>query len=140
MNFSNFKNNYLDFSHVAKLFSVFRDKYSKVFFLLFSAVILMLGIYLWYEDMYYSDWSSEKKEEYKKSQNKKIELKEEELKNIIKENSQRKSVYDSALKSVKNIFTSYQKDEPVKPADMGKTSSGNSNSSTKSSQLNSIIP
>jgi hypothetical protein len=140
MNYSSFKSNYLNPSRIAKASVEFWDKYSKTFFFLFSLIILTLGVYFWYQNIYQSEWSSAQKEEYKRNHNKIIELKEQAFKGIIEKQDQKKDAYDSALKSVKDIFVPYQQDAAKTNSDASTVQTPSSNPSSGSVQSRSILP
>ncbi|MFH0969064.1 MAG: hypothetical protein V1804_00985 [Patescibacteria group bacterium] len=107
MDFSKFKNNYLDPKKIMGVCSAFWNNHSKLIFAIFSFAIIFLGTFFWYRIIYKSDWSSEEKEQYKNSQNKEVQLKDKELKLIIEEIDRKKSVYGEPAKEYKNIFAPY---------------------------------
>jgi hypothetical protein len=89
----------------------FWNKYRKGCFALFSFMVILLGAYLWYHDLYQSDWSSEKIRQFNSSQNKEIEFKEKEFQRVLSEIERRKGIYDKTSDSVKDIFKPYTGEE-----------------------------
>jgi preprotein translocase subunit SecG len=107
VNFLKFKKQSFTPDNLGKSLSDFWDKHSGILFFLFSLITILLGVYLWYQNIYQSEWNSEKKNQYKSSQNKEVNFKENDFKNAIKEIERKKENYNSKLKLDKDIFIPY---------------------------------
>jgi hypothetical protein len=113
LNFSKFKKDFFTLRNISKCGSDFWDRYSKVFFLLFSISIFSWGVYFWFQITYRSDWSSEQKKQYQNSQNKEIELKEQQFKKVIEEFERKKEIYSTSIQANKDIFASYLAEDQI---------------------------
>jgi hypothetical protein len=91
--------------------SGFWEKYSRIVFMMFSLLILSLGIYFWYQYTYKAEWSNDQKNRYKNSQNKEIDLNENQFKKVIEEVDRRKSLYQESVQKPKDIFAPYTGDQ-----------------------------
>lgn len=108
MNFSKIKKGYFNPKKIAKKCVDFWNNHSRIFFAIFSFAVLSLGILIWYQNIYKSDWSADQKNEYKNSHKNKVEFKENEFKKVVEEVDRKKEVYGEELKDAKNIFSSYE--------------------------------
>jgi hypothetical protein len=107
MIFLNLDKNRFNVVKIAKYCANFWSKHYRLIFLGFSLVVLSLGMYFWYQSLYQSEWSSERKNQYKKSQNKEVDLKEQEFKRVVGEVKRKEDAFKETPRSVKNIFKSY---------------------------------
>jgi hypothetical protein len=106
-NFSNFEKKCLSPKNIGKTFcSVWNNNY-RLFFMVFSVALMLLGVYMWYQNIYRSEWSDEKKENYKNSQSRGVEFKEKEFKAIIEEIQRKSNNFGEMSKITKDIFQSY---------------------------------
>lgn len=107
MSIFNIKKKYFSPASLEKYFSEFWENNFRIFFAIFSVVVLSLGIFLWYQSIFQSDWNSEKKNQYKNSKNKNIELKENQFKNVIEEVNRKRAFYEGKNDPIKDIFAPY---------------------------------
>ncbi|MDO8529570.1 MAG: hypothetical protein Q7S18_02795 [bacterium] len=96
---------------IGKFCCVFWSNYSKLVFIIFSVAILLAGGYLWYKNIYQSEWSDEKKRQHKNAQNKEVIFKEKEFDDVFEEIKRKNKVYEGASKPVKDIFEPYAGDK-----------------------------
>ena len=113
MDILNFKKRFFSFSSLGKYFSDFWENNFRMFFVIFSIIVLSAGIYLWYQSIFKSDWNSEKKNLYKSSKNKNIELKENQFKSVVEEVDRKRAVYEGKTEFAKDIFAPYPEDAVV---------------------------
>lgn len=113
-NFLKFKKDFLNSKNILKYCFDFWEKYFKVFFLLFSLVILFAGVYFWFQIAYRSDWNSDQKKQYQNSQNKEVELKEQQFRKVTEEAKRKTEIYNKPIQVSRDIFASYFVEEPVK--------------------------
>lgn len=105
-----------------RLLCAFWNSHNKLIFAIFSAVILLVGGYLWYGNIYRSGWNSEKKLQYKNAQNQEVIFKEKEFDEVIDEINRKQKAYGGISKPSKDIFKPYAEDKKeTAPADTGIT-------------------
>jgi len=117
-NFLKFKKDFLNSKNILKYCFDFWEKYFKVFFLLFSLVILFAGVYFWFQIAYRSDWNSDQKKQYQNSQNKEVELKEQQFRKVTEEAKRKTEIYNKPIQINRDIFASYFVEEPVKEGEV----------------------
>lgn len=93
--------------NIGKFFCDFWNNRNKLVFIIFSLIILLIGGYFWYGNIYRSGWNGEKKLQYKNAQNKEILFRENEFDAVVEEIRRKKQVYEGTSKSVKDIFEPY---------------------------------
>lgn len=92
-------------------FSSFWNNHFGLFFVIFSVIIVSLGSYIWYRNVYIERWNNEKKNEYKSNKNEEVDFKEQLFQNTIEMSNKRKEIYEKESETKKDIFTSYVKIE-----------------------------
>lgn len=122
-NFLKFKKEYFNLKNISRVILDFWDGHSPLFFAIFSMLVLFSGSYLWYQNIYRSEWTSERKEEYKNLQSREIELKERDFKKVMEEVRRKRKVYDEEFEDSRNIFVPYIDTKKETAANPDKTSS-----------------
>ena len=130
-----FKKEYLSGKHLSKTFSDFWNNHYLTLFSLFSLIVLLVGMYIWYLNLYKSDWSAERKKEYNNSQSRQVKLKEQEFKEIISGIDGKKRKYDEPVEQIKDIFVPYAGEEKSNEENGG-TGANNINNSNNTPAVN----
>ena len=126
------KKKYFDPDYFKKYFGEFWENNFGIFFAIFSMIVLSLGIYLWYQIIFQSDWNNEKKNQYKQSKNKNIELRENQFKNVIEEVNRKRAFYEGESDPIKNIFIPYVENKSETDTNKNLTNENSSKQNTPS--------
>ncbi len=89
----------------------FWNNHFGLFFVAFSIIIVSLGSYVWYRNIYLDRWDSEEKNKYKIGKNEEVEFKEQLFQNVIDMSEKKKELYEKETEEVRDIFSSYIKIE-----------------------------
>lgn len=73
-------------------------------FILFLVISIGLGAYVWFQGMYQSAWSDEKKQEFLRTQDTDIRLKGAEMEKVLNEMKKRKMIMESQDGEMRNVF------------------------------------
>ena len=73
-------------------------------FILLLVISICLGAYVWFQGMYQSAWSDEKKQEFLKTQDTDIRLKGADMEKVLNEMKKRKTIMESQDGETRNIF------------------------------------
>jgi hypothetical protein len=76
-------------------------------FITFLLIATIAGIYFWYRNLYWSNWSDQQRKEYIATQIREINLREEDFKKVIAEIERRKEEFRVPPQTVKDIFKPY---------------------------------
>lgn len=74
-------------------------------FMLFLVVSVGLGGYVWFQGMYQTAWSDEKKQEFLRTQDTDIRLKGVEMEKVLNEMKKKKAIMESPNEEIRNIFS-----------------------------------
>jgi hypothetical protein len=97
----------LNLNSIGKWFCRIWDRNCGLFFFLFSLIILSFGAYYWHKNIFRSDWSEQKKIEYKSTHNKEVSFKEKEFNKVLEETGRKERLYQEESKFIRDIFQSY---------------------------------
>lgn len=135
LNFLKLKKDSFAPKNILRVCSDIWDRFSNLFFLLFSLSILSWGVYFWFQMMYRSDWNADQKKQYQNSQSEEVELKEKQLKRVIGEIDRKKGNYDMLIKASRDIFSTYFiEDRAEEDVSQGEKALPNSTSTNNASE------
>lgn len=86
-------------------------RHYRIIFALLFFLTLSASIFFWYQKLYNSQWSEEKKQQYTASQKVEVNFKENKFQDVIKAIENRKSIYESEFKKLNDIFEPIEEDE-----------------------------
>lgn len=89
----------------------FWNNHFGLFFVAFSIILVSLGSYVWYRNIYLDRWDSEEKNKYKIGKNEEVEFKEQLFQNVLDMSEKKKKLYEEKTEEVRDIFSSYIKIE-----------------------------
>jgi hypothetical protein len=107
----------ISFKKIGRAFSSFWMSYYQVVFIVILLLVAGIGVLFWYNALYRSDWSEEKKREFTLKQSKEINLKEGEFDQVLEKVEERKNNYSKEFAPVKDIFKPYNQPAPEEPAE-----------------------
>lgn len=105
------KENLFNRKKFGKFFCSFWNNHFGLFFVFFSIIIISLGSYIWYRNVYLDRWDSEEKNKYKSDKNEEADFKEQLFRNVIEMSNKRREIYEKESGTKKDIFASYIKIE-----------------------------
>lgn len=103
------KNSFLDGKKIGITCCNFWNNNFILFFVIFSFLMMFLGSYVWYKNIYTENWNDEKKNNYKKTENEEVSFKEQLFKSVIGNFEARKEKYYYLPENRRDIFSDYLK-------------------------------
>lgn len=79
-------------------------KYSRVLVLIFAISVLGYCVYIWYAEIFSSEWDEARKQEYIKSKEDAVVLNKAGFESILEESRARREISQEALKEMSDIF------------------------------------
>ncbi|GBE16493.1 hypothetical protein BMS3Abin15_00314 [bacterium BMS3Abin15] len=98
----NFKN--INIKKVVSDCGEFWFRHYRVIFALLFFLTFIAGILFWYQKLYNSQWSYEKKQQYTASQKVEVNFREDKFQDVVKAIESRKSAYEDKFKTLNSIF------------------------------------